>query len=651
MAGDEVKRRKTHRHKHGDPGMPKPRKRSEDDSTTSKSPATTDSPADIDALRKARLTYLAKSPEERRNDMKYEYIKRTKTSEADEEKDKRHKAVRGQVIDREDRKPERRSTTRTDSNRRAVAQDESEDDYVYSRNERSSGARSTGATQIETTRTQRTKSQSQNPKKTETTRRAPERRYTEPARRKEVYVFDEVPCAGKEAHPLPRRMSIVTEKPRKPEIKRSVTTVKPKVEVGVAESEVATTPKKGSGLLSGLLPPKPAPQRKVSCLTCGDDEIPVAQSALLPCKHRMCNTCLKRVFKMSVSDPAHMPPRCCTDQHIALKHVEKLFDDKFKVLWNRKFQEYKTKNRVYCPGRKCGAWIKPHYITIENGRKMHTTRECPKDPETKAFIETAKEKGWQRCYSCHAMVELKEGCNHMTCRCTAEFCMVCGLKWKSCDCPWFNYEAVDANMGDPMRYQQEMDRRRDQVNRDEELARRMQQMGLGDDGEGPAARMFGLGNGANHHMNQNFIQQAREALTANYAQAGQAAMGLLNGFVVACATQQRARIQDGELGDERQIDEDKLASTKQEEQTDEFMIGYTAGLDMTGTGSSFMFYEVQVDDWAHDPGISYGRMDRKRRKAARDGNLRLLDTHGRAYHGVGNIDGVNRPDERFRYLS
>ncbi|KIW28296.1 uncharacterized protein PV07_07972 [Cladophialophora immunda] len=549
MAGEEVKRRKTHRHKHGDTGMSKSRKRSEDDSATSKSPATPNAPTDIDAVRKARLAYLAKSPEERRKDMKYEYVKRTKASQVDEEKDKRQKPAQVRLVGREDRKPERRSTTRTDSNRRGAAQDDSEDEYVYTRTERASGA-GTHAAQTEAPRAQRTKSQGQATKKTEVTRKPPERRHTEPARRKEVYVFEEAPCEEVELQPPPRRPSGMVEKAQKPEIKRSVTTAKPKAEAGVAKSSESTgTPKKGSGLLNGLLQSKPAPQRKVSCLTCGDDEIPVAQSALLPCKHRMCNTCLKRIFKMSVSDPAHMPPRCCTDQHIALKHVEKLFDDKFKVLWNRKFQEYKTKNRVYCPGRKCGAWIKPHYITIENGRKvgrckqcktkvcpmcsqrMHTTRECPKDPETKAFIETAKEKGWQRCYSCHAMVELKEGCNHMTCRCTAEFCMVCGLKWKSCDCPWFNYDAVDAHLGDPVRYQQELDRRRDQVDRDEALARRMQQMGIAGDGDGQAARMFGLGNGANHHMNQNFIQQAREALTANYAQAGQAAMGLLNGFV------------------------------------------------------------------------------------------------------------------------
>lgn len=259
----------------------------------------------------------------------------------------------------------------------------------------------------------------------------------------------------------------------------------------------------------------------------------------------MCHSCLKRLFKMSITDPAHMPPRCCTDDHIDLKHVDKLFSQDFKKNWNRKFLEYKTKNRIYCIGKNCGEWIKPSHITTERGRKIgkckrcgtkvcaicnnkaHTSRDCPKDPATKQFIDTAKEKGWQKCFNCSAMVELKEGCNHMTCRCTAEFCMVCGMKWKSCDCPWFSYEAVDAHLGNPQRYAEEMERRRDQEQRDEVLARRMEILGI-DAEEGGG--LFGLGNAAGHHMNQNFIQQAREALTANYQNAEQAARGLLNGW-------------------------------------------------------------------------------------------------------------------------
>ncbi|RMZ76774.1 hypothetical protein DV737_g4628, partial [Chaetothyriales sp. CBS 132003] len=241
--------------------------------------------------------------------------------------------------------------------------------------------------------------------------------------------------------------------------------------------------------------------RRVSCLTCGDDDVRLSKTAKLPCKHRMCHTCLRRIFRLSISDPAHMPPRCCTDDHIALKHVDKLFDNDFKKTFNSKYLEYTASNRVYCVNRSCGQWIRPKDITTEHGRKMgkckkcgtlvcatcnnkaHRSRDCPKDPATRQFIETAKQKGWQKCYSCSAMVELKEGCNHMTCRCTAEFCMVCGLKWKSCDCAWFNYESVDAQLGNPFR------------------------------------DVFGIGNGAGHHMNANFIQQARDALTANFQNA------------------------------------------------------------------------------------------------------------------------------------
>ncbi|EXJ59928.1 hypothetical protein A1O7_04076 [Cladophialophora yegresii CBS 114405] len=623
MAEDGLRRAKTRHRKHDDTDTSKSRKRSEDDkdTATTKSPAaTTDRPADILALREARLAYIAKDPEEKRKDMKYEYVKRSTTvAQAGDKKERRPGIAQALPDGRDVRKPERRATKRTDTSRRQARQDGDDDGYVYSRSERAparDAARSNAPKRKTTT-------VDASPRKAEERRTAPERRHTAPARRKVVYNFDEE-CTD-QPKPPPRRDSSVVEKSHRPEIKRSATTTKAKTEVSAAKaSEATAATRRTSTLFGGILPPKPAPQKKVSCLTCGADDIPIARAALLPCKHRMCNSCLKRIFTMSVTDPAHMPPRCCTDQHIDLKHVEKLFDDKFKVLWNRKFQEYKTKNRIYCPGRKCGAWIKPHYIALENGRKvgrckqcklkvcaicsqkMHTTRECPKDPETKAFIETAKEQGWQRCYSCHAMVELKEGCNHMTCRCTAEFCMVCGMKWKSCDCPWFNYEAVDAHLGDPVRHQQEIDRRRDQINRDEELARRMQQLGVAADDAGGA---FGLGNGADHHMNQNFIQQAREALTANYAQANRAARDLLNGFVMGRENQLpgmplqmdqmmellgQGRVRDpGEGGDEARRPRRRGTARRRTAAADTPDDG-TAGMDRRE--------ERRIQDWANDVG-------------------------------------------------
>lgn len=143
---------------------------------------------------------------------------------------------------------------------------------------------------------------------------------------------------------------------------------------------------------------------------------------------------------------------------IPLRHVDKLFDLRFKDLWNRKYAEYTTKHRLYCPTKNCGKWIKPKHIERDYatgrkrgtckecktkvcqkcGLKWHAGRECENDESTRDLISMGKEEGWQRCYSCRAMVQLSEGCNHMRCRCNAEFCMVCGQKWKTCDCPWFN---------------------------------------------------------------------------------------------------------------------------------------------------------------------------------------------------------------------
>lgn len=148
----------------------------------------------------------------------------------------------------------------------------------------------------------------------------------------------------------------------------------------------------------------------------------------------MCNDCLLQAFNLSVTDPQHMPPKCCTADVIPLKHMDRLVDAKFKKLWNRKFQEFTTKNRVYCPAKGCSDWIKPSHIhtDLRSGRKYgrcsrcqtkvcclcstkwHKSRDCPKDDEHQKFVDLAKEAGWRRCFRCKAMVELQAGCNHMT---------------------------------------------------------------------------------------------------------------------------------------------------------------------------------------------------------------------------------------------
>ncbi|KAG9701962.1 hypothetical protein KCU69_g6993, partial [Aureobasidium melanogenum] len=210
-------------------------------------------------------------------------------------------------------------------------------------------------------------------------------------------------------------------------------------------------------------------------------------------------------------------------------------------------------------GRKYGRCprCKTKVCTLCNN-KLHTTGECPKDPETKRLVDLAREKGWQRCYNCKAMVELKEGCNHMTCRCGSDFCMLCASPWKTCECPWFNYAAVpdqdrlnhmrvpetvvniprhdrtgrnetydrhdrhesrrnhSGNAPTPITYQQELDARRRQERADEALARRLSATNISDrpmpDRPRPRRRdtvteeVFG--NRGDHFLNDNYVSTA-----------------------------------------------------------------------------------------------------------------------------------------------
>ncbi|PNY27659.1 E3 ubiquitin-protein ligase itt1, partial [Tolypocladium capitatum] len=313
--------------------------------------------------------------------------------------------------------------------------------------------------------------------------------------------------------------------------------------------------------------------KRVQCVICMGD-MSASKSAKLRCGHAMCRSCLERIFRLSITDPQHMPPRCCTQDHIPLKHVDRLFDDRFKKAWNRKFAEFSTRNRLYCPSRKCGEWIKPANIRRENGGKVarcgrcktkvcgvcngkwHGSEECPKDEETARLLAQAKDEGWKRCYRCKAIVELKEGCNHMT-RCGAEFCMICGVKWKGCDCPWFNDvrfqgdfaehpdDAVPQMRGDlrdtfdgegrpapaeprgqgqhpatmalpvrprPRSYQEETLLRRLQEQRDADVARQLQHPDDyydEHDVTGGVGDVQGVGNAAGHYMNDDYRRGGR----------------------------------------------------------------------------------------------------------------------------------------------
>ncbi|KAI0404198.1 hypothetical protein F4802DRAFT_607624 [Xylaria palmicola] len=299
-----------------------------------------------------------------------------------------------------------------------------------------------------------------------------------------------------------------------------------------------------------------------TCIACGDGKS-AKKLAKLKCGHRWCRSCLKRRFRVSIEDAQNMPPRCCNSDIIPLKHVNDLFNDDFKTTWNEKFARFSARGRNHCPRAKCREWIRPEdhrYHT--NGRtsatcrkceteicgvcynKWHDSKHCPTDEGTAQFLKVAKEAGWKRCFNCKAMVELKEGCNHMTCRCGAQFCMICGSKWKACECPSFNYDLDEEDAFDhvqipaPMVSRERLGgtdglprslrpglsyahaTRRHRGHRDEDLARRLQHPDEDEDEEDDddddylhdMGDMMGLGNGAGHFLNHDYRRRSQSTI-------------------------------------------------------------------------------------------------------------------------------------------
>ncbi|KAI4716588.1 hypothetical protein E4T48_07217 [Aureobasidium sp. EXF-10727] len=177
------------------------------------------------------------------------------------------------------------------------------------------------------------------------------------------------------------------------------------------------------------------------------------QSFKAPCDHHFyCFECLANFFEYTIGDESLYPPKCC-DREIVFDNVRMLLDDKLVARYAGKKIEYDTEpaKRTYCCGTNCGSFVPDAMDEVATchdcGKRTCTIckeaahrGDCPKDEDTQSLLELAENEGWQRCYNtrCHRVVALTIGCNHITCVCGAQFCYVCGARWKTCVCPVFN---------------------------------------------------------------------------------------------------------------------------------------------------------------------------------------------------------------------
>ncbi|KAF7889340.1 uncharacterized protein EAF01_010833 [Botrytis porri] len=170
---------------------------------------------------------------------------------------------------------------------------------------------------------------------------------------------------------------------------------------------------------------RPVPS-KSTCVICRD-EISFCDAARVPgsCRHEYCRTCLEQLFRLSISDESLFPPRCCNEP-ITIASVRLFLTSDIVRAFEEKSIEFETPNRTYCCLQSCSAFIHPSKI-VNNiatcdgcGTQTHTLckleahiGDCSNDTALQEVLDLARNRGWQRCYSCWGMVELEVGCNHM----------------------------------------------------------------------------------------------------------------------------------------------------------------------------------------------------------------------------------------------
>ncbi|KAK3297438.1 uncharacterized protein B0H64DRAFT_124204 [Chaetomium fimeti] len=203
--------------------------------------------------------------------------------------------------------------------------------------------------------------------------------------------------------------------------------------------------------------PKPAPKPAIRkpaaasrpCVACTDNH-PDNHLAKSPsCGHEYCLGCLRSLFTSSLTDETLFPPKCC-GQPLPIDACRRFLTQAIVGQYQAKKIEFETPNRTYCHRRPCSAFVPPQFVrggiahcaqagcraqtcAVCKG-EAHSGSDCPQDPATQEMLRLAAAENWQRCYACARFVELDTGCNHITCRCSAQFCYVCGERWKTCPC-------------------------------------------------------------------------------------------------------------------------------------------------------------------------------------------------------------------------
>ncbi|KAG8488681.1 hypothetical protein CXB51_016639 [Gossypium anomalum] len=222
---------------------------------------------------------------------------------------------------------------------------------------------------------------------------------------------------------------------------------------------------------------------KETCVICLEDTDSGSMFSVDGCMHRYCFSCMKQHVEVKLLHG--MVPKCphegCKSKLIVDSCRKFLTPKMIETLKQRmKEASIPVTERVYCPYPRCSTLmsrsealeyskdalvgaersgarkcLKCHALFCINCKvPWHSNMTCQdykrKNPlppvEDLKLKSLARMNLWRQCVKCNHIIELSEGCYHMTCRCGYEFCYNCGAEWKNkkatCSCPLWEEDLI-----------------------------------------------------------------------------------------------------------------------------------------------------------------------------------------------------------------
>ncbi|OAY52618.1 E3 ubiquitin-protein ligase RNF144B [Manihot esculenta] len=176
------------------------------------------------------------------------------------------------------------------------------------------------------------------------------------------------------------------------------------------------------------------------------------------CAHSYCSECISKHVAAKIEDnitKVTCPGLNC-EAVLELETCRVKLSNKVIDLWEEALckELISASQRFYCPFRDCSAMM----VADSEGESIkeaecpfchrsfcawccvpwHSGVECEvfqklnedeRGREDLMVMEIAKEKKWSRCPNCKFYVERTEGCPHITCRCSFQFCYGCESEW------------------------------------------------------------------------------------------------------------------------------------------------------------------------------------------------------------------------------